>query len=252
MKEWLRRIWDDVRKGENIDLYVTVFAALVLAVLNIVGITSAEWIAPITLAVLGLLAVATLGNRYRIEKVLQEIKSPSREVLFEEFPEDVKEHIALSSEVWIVGVTLTRTIKTYYEILRHKLHKGDKVKVLLVHPAGPPLEIVGRRAVFSITPERGESEIRTSLEDLCYLKKYGGDNLEIRTIEYPISYGAIVINPYSSDGLLYLEHYPYKTERSSMPKMILSARQSPKWFELYRQELTSLWDSGSEWMCEQQ
>ena len=69
----LQRIWEDIRQGENIDLYVTATIAIVLTALNIVGLAPQSWIAPISLAVLGLLAIATLGNRYKMEQVIQKL-----------------------------------------------------------------------------------------------------------------------------------------------------------------------------------
>ncbi len=71
----LQRIWDDIRRGENIDLYATVCAAIGLVILNLIGIASTTWIAQITLAVLGLIAISTIGNRYRIEEVLKHLTS---------------------------------------------------------------------------------------------------------------------------------------------------------------------------------
>lgn len=69
--QMLRRIWEDVRRGENIDLYLTVGVAIVLALLNVLGFAPQSLIAPVTLAVLGLLAINSLVNRRKIEVTLQ-------------------------------------------------------------------------------------------------------------------------------------------------------------------------------------
>ena len=69
----LRRIWQDFRQGENIDLYLTVIVSIVLAVLNIVNVVPPSWIAPLNLSVLALLSFAILGNRYRIETILERV-----------------------------------------------------------------------------------------------------------------------------------------------------------------------------------
>jgi hypothetical protein len=59
----LRRILDDLRRGENIDAYVTVFAAVVLSVLNIVNILPPGSLSGVILGVLALLAIGTLVTR---------------------------------------------------------------------------------------------------------------------------------------------------------------------------------------------
>lgn len=69
----LYRIWDDVRRGDNIDLYATITVALGLVILNLIGFNQQTLIAPITLAVLGLLSIAILGNRYRVQELLQKM-----------------------------------------------------------------------------------------------------------------------------------------------------------------------------------
>lgn len=34
----LRKIWQDIRKGENIDLYITIIVGIFLAITNIMGL----------------------------------------------------------------------------------------------------------------------------------------------------------------------------------------------------------------------
>jgi len=46
-----------------------------LVVFNLIGLAPQSWIAPITLAVLGLLTISMLSNRYRFENIFQEIPS---------------------------------------------------------------------------------------------------------------------------------------------------------------------------------
>ncbi len=46
----LQSIWADIRRGENIDLYITVVIAIGLVILNIFGVTTEKITAPVTLA----------------------------------------------------------------------------------------------------------------------------------------------------------------------------------------------------------
>jgi hypothetical protein len=69
MVRFLKRVWEDIRQGESIDVYVSVVLAIVLAILSVIDIVPADWIASVTLAVLALLAVAILGNRYKLEGI---------------------------------------------------------------------------------------------------------------------------------------------------------------------------------------
>ena len=125
---FLKRLWQDIRHGENIDLFITVIVAIGLAILNLVGVTPTGLVAPLTLAVLGLLAVATLGNRYRLEESLETLNRTHTGLFQEKMPADMENELRNARELWLVGVTLNRTINTYYSMLEQKLARGDKVR----------------------------------------------------------------------------------------------------------------------------
>lgn len=243
----LQRIWDDVKKGENIDLYVTVVVALGLVLLNLVGFAPQNWIAPITLAVLGLLAISALGSRHRLEELSHRL-TQSSDIFLDEFPPGLKNDFEAGAEVWLVGVTLARTIKTYYTAIERKIRKGHTIRVLLVHPEGPAVEMAETRVYGRMDLNRTRGEIRNTLQDLCDLRAVAPDKLHIRTIENPLEYGAIAINPNSPSGILYIEHYPYKVPGGSRPKFVLQAKDG-KWFEFFREEIRLLWENGIDWQC---
>lgn len=52
MINFVRRIREDIKHSENLDLYVTVILAMALVILNILGYASAESIPSLTLAIL--------------------------------------------------------------------------------------------------------------------------------------------------------------------------------------------------------
>ncbi len=245
----LKRIWEDIRHGENIDLFVTVFLAIGLVALNVLGLAPQTWIAPLTLAVLGLLAIAILGNRYQVEKVVKELSRPSHELFHEKMPASQEMDLERARDVWMIGVTLSRTIKTYYALLEQKLARGDSVRILLVDPAGAGVEMaVMREYGGRFDVERVRQLIQGSLSDLCVLKKVGPDKLEVRTINHPLGFGGIAIDPDTSKGVLYLEHFAYKMPGGSLPKLVLSA-QDGRWYQFFKTEMQTLWENSIPWEC---
>lgn len=242
------RIWEDIRRGENIDLFITVLIAVGLAVLNIAGVAPASLIAPLTLAVLGLLAVATLGNRYKLEESLETLNRTHTGLFQEKLPASMENEMRAARDLWLVGVTLNRTINTHYSLLEQKLARGDTVRVLLVNPDGDgPEMLVKREYKERYNVERIRHLIRDSLDDLCSLQqRFRG--LEVRVIDYPLSYGGVLINPNSDSGALYLEHYPFKTPGGSLPKFVLEAKNG-RWYTFFKLELQTIWDSAVPWVC---
>jgi len=247
----MRRIWGDIRSGENIDLYITVIVAIGLAILNIVGVAPQTYLAPITLAVLGLLAFTSLGNRYRIEELLQKQVRSTDTFYVEEYPSSYKNDFETAEELWLFGVSLRRTVQANYPKIEQKLRQGHIIKVLLVHPEGAGLEIAVSRNYARREVEPKSNEIRFNLQLLCDLRKSFPDKIEVRTIQYPLAYGVTAVNPDTASGTLYLEHYCFRTASDSLPRFMLRARDG-RWYDFFKSEMRALWNAGIEWPCDKQ
>lgn len=247
----LRRIWHDIKSGENIDLYITVTVALSLAVLNLVGVAPQTYLAPITLAVLGLLAITSLGNRYRIEELLQKQSQSTESFYSEEFPSSYRTDFETAEELWLIGVSLRRTVQANYPKIEQKLRQGHIIKVLLVHPEGAGLEMAVLRNYARRDVEPKRNEILFNLQLLCDLRRSFPDKIEIRTIHYPLAYGVIATNPNTASGTLYLEHYCFRTASDSLPRFVLRAKDG-RWYDHFKSEIRALWDAGMAWPCDKQ
>lgn len=248
--KFLRRIWMDIQRGENVDLYVTVFAAILLVLLNIIGIVPSTLLTPLTLAVLGLLALATLGNRYQFEALVNQITKSSSALFQENVASTFEADLQSASEIWFVGVSLSRTVKSHYALLENSLRKGATIRVLIIDPeAANTVALVAKREYGErFSDERIRSLIRGTMADLCSLKKLAPDKLSIRVIQYPLGFGAVATNPLSSKGVLYLEHYAYKMAGGSLPKFTIKPHDG-QWYDFYRTELEMLWKDGVDWQC---
>jgi hypothetical protein len=203
------------------------------------------------LAVLGLLAVATLGNRFKFEEGLRQLTESPSELFQEKHAARLEADLAQAGEVWLVGVTLSRTIKTNYSLFEHKLARGDTIRILLVDPKGVGAEMAaGREYGGRFDAERIRNLIQGSLSDLCSLKQLAPDRLQVRVIDNPLTFGGIAINPNATAGILYLEHYSYKMPGGSVPKFVLGAKDG-RWYYFFKEEMQTLWKNGAQWACMQ-
>jgi len=241
----LQRIWQDLRQGENIDLYLTAIVSIVIAVLSIVNIVPVSWVTPLNLSVLALLSFAILGNRHRMETILEKITA-RHELLLTEFPDELARDVEKSGELTILGVGLSRTLRLHYSRFLEKLQRGDTIRILLVNPDSPACDIVAVREYPPMTPDDQRAAIRRSLSVLHVLSQETGGNLEIRLADHPLAFGAIVGDPESSQGVLYLWHYAFKTRATNRPKMVLRPVDG-YWYELFKEEIASIWDSAIPW-----
>ena len=245
----LKQAWNDIRTGENLDLYLLVVAIIGIFAIQIVEVNIGQVIPLVTLAALGILATSALRNRHTLEELSQKLAPSANSIFLEEFTSSLKSDFEAATIVWLVGVSLSRTIRAYYSELERKLRRGDAVRVLLVHPNGPASEIASSRPYPKVEVEQTQRYIHDSLNYLCGLRQLTSSKLEVRTIQNPLTYGVIATNPDSQNGVLYCELFPFQTVGNTLPKFILRAKDG-QWYEFFRKELENLWNNGMDWQCD--
>ena len=242
--KFFQRIWNDIRQGQNIDLYLTILIALPLTILNIFGLASNTWLAPITLAVLALLAISNLENRHKLDLVLE--RETTGSFLHEEYPPSLQEDLTKADELWLIGQNLGRTVVNLLPILETKLAKGDRIKVLVISPDGMANKFATARLYLSILNEQQHRErILSTLSTFSKLGKPKRSQLEVKTVDYPIPFGAIAINPDTPNGTIYIEYYGFKL-RDDIPKMVLKPKDSV-WYGVYKGQIDELWKVAEVW-----
>ncbi|MCL4300180.1 MAG: hypothetical protein KJ077_30890 [Anaerolineae bacterium] len=247
---FLKRIWEDIRRGENIDLYATVIIAFSLVILGLVGITPAGLVASLTLTVLGLLAVSNLVNRYRLEELSQKLSQSTNSFFLQEFPSDFKENLVTGKDIWLISVALSGILKGNYQIIEEKLRKGHTIRILVVHPEGAPVEMAASRYYADVrrNAETTALQIKNNLQLFCSLRNVAPKRIEIRTIQNPLTFGAVCVNPDTASGVLYLEHFPYRTVSDALPRFTLRASDG-YWYDFFNKEVHALWNSATVWEC---
>jgi hypothetical protein len=140
----LMAIWQDVRRGENIDLYVVVAAAFLLAVANIFGAVPQSWLGSVTLAVLGVLAISAL----RLEHKLPDYSKTRHTKLYDgriTIDESVNFYATARSEVVLVGTALStfrnevveRNPREVKEQIQRMLGSKVNFELLILDPDSP-------------------------------------------------------------------------------------------------------------------
>lgn len=162
----LRRIWQELLRGENIDLYITFVVAILLAGFNLVLTLDPKLLVSVNMAVLAIVAVTLLTTRRIVEDSVRIQKASTQSLFYEEYPEGYKQDIEKAKEIWLVGVTLTSTIRNNYSMLESKLRKKHSIQVLLVHPDSEALAMADIRDFARPNIERTRNEVLHSLQSL--------------------------------------------------------------------------------------
>ena len=243
----LQRIWDDIRRGENIDLYLTVVTAIGLAVLNIFGLAPQTLIAPITLAVLGLIAISNLGTRHYLEEQLQKLTTSSTSVLRgrSELP-SFQERGRAASEIVVVGISLITAVVPRLDFFEQKMKDGCTLRFLVLDPKSPAVQIWN---VISKVPNvQGDIEQTLKLlEILIQMEQTSKGKCEVRLSNVFLPFGIAAFDPSKDTGFMNVEMFAYKRTSGERPHFLLRRTRDGKWFEFYRSQYEQLWADSVTW-----
>jgi len=205
----LKRIWQDIRHGENVDLYVTVGASIVLTVLSLVGWTNPSVIASLTLGVLGLLAIASLVNRRKMEQVLEKIRDEinafggrssvcflsdkQRRFMTSEYVKMA----ANAEQIDVVALSMSALLENASDLAQWILNEGKTIRILVLAPSASAARIRGREEGIDLP-----SKIINQVEELQALY----EKIQTELIEYnERCKGSLEVRFY--DGIPYFAYF---------------------------------------------
>lgn len=250
--KYFRQIWNDISNGENIDLYFAVPLAISLAILNIFGVVPPQFIQPLTLIVLGILAFSLLLNRNAVIKLSQEIYKKADDVFMRAFPPDFDSNLEGAKEISLFGVTLTDFLRKNYFVLQKKLASGHSIKVMIVDPESKAIELAEERNIRPTDLDQARIEAKATIKQLCHLREQAlrmDGKLEVRTTQHPLNYAAFGLDLNKSSGIIYISHFAFKMEPGSEPKLVLRVKDG-HWYDFYKTEINNMWNSATEWHYE--
>lgn len=243
----IRRILGDLKRGENLDLYITLSVAMVVSLLNLLGGISSDKVTAVVLSVLGLITITTVVNRYRIEDLASKMSPSVDNIFVDNFTDEFETDLHTCDEIWIFGVTLSGLVQNNYSLFERKLKQNHKFRIMLVNPeCQPALEMSEARIYGRPDIQRTANDIRNTLRDLHDLKQMTGGAIEIRTLDHPMGHRTVAVNPSSPKGKIYVTNYPFKVPGGASPKFMLRAKDK-KWFDFYRSEAELQWEAAKVW-----
>jgi hypothetical protein len=184
---FVHRIVQDITRRRNIDIYLTMFTAIGVSVLSLFGVVSAEHVNALVLAVLAILAFTVLATRDAVENPRVVHGEPE---FFDDFPQDLRSRREQSFDLYLIGVSLSRTLESSYGAFQTNLNRGARLRVLLTSPEADDAAIDARSLLTKPRIEDTREEIRESLRLLAKLQRVANGKLEVRTTRSPRSWPA--------------------------------------------------------------
>ncbi len=248
----LRRVGDDLRRGHNVELYVTVTLSLCIALLSVFAIVDIKIVSATTLAVLALLAVSGLATRHQSEEAGRRLDQlaanlsgdvPADRFLKTRMPA-LDDEIAAAADIRLVGVTLTRTVRDLLPVLDRRLRRGACVRVLVIDGDSPARTEAVARSRGADSPDFYQHRLASTIDLLGVLASATQDEsaLQLRLLQYVPTFGMCLIDPAETYGRIHVEIYQHETIEQN-PSFSLQADRDSHWYQLFARQFETLWDS---------
>jgi hypothetical protein len=254
---WWGQVASDLRAGINLDTYIAVALALLVAGLDVFGIVSGQVISAAALAVLALFAFSVAHTQREARGLRADVQAltkivdqslsnrPTAAAFFEPRLGDQENKLALAQRIDVAGITLSRTIRDYASVLTRRVEEGAHVRVLMVDPSGPGVDQAAARSWGDISGEFYVTRMRPTIDLLRLIANVPGCKgaLELRLVSFVPTFGLILLDSASASGHILVELYPHKTG-SGGPCFEMTPARDPQWSAFFIQQFEALWKAG--------
>jgi len=250
--KFLGKVFQDIREGQNLEIYLTLAVALALLILDVFGIVSAEAVAAGTLATLALLAFSTLTHRDQMARLTQVAEQaisgqPSADTFFWRRKLISESDFEEASFIGVAGITLSKTIAEYQHVFKTRPVSGAHIRVVTIDPGGDTPRQAVLRSEGVIEDDFFTHLLRPNIDRLCSLggstERHG--TLELGLLPYVPCFGLILIDPDKRHGRVIVEIYQHKSS-AFHPTFELNPRRDKRWYKFFREQFDLLWESCGE------
>jgi hypothetical protein len=194
---------------------------------------------------LALISFGILGNRYRIETILEKTEARN-DILLTEFSTDFLNDMYRSKELTMLGVDLNTTMKKNYPQFLDKLKNGDTINIIFVDPDSPACPMSAMNHFEPMTVDDKRNAILRSLNMCRQLKQKTGGNLQVRLLNYMPAFAAALIDPQTSESVIYLKYYRFKSPDGNGPRLVFYPNDG-YWYESIKKEIACIWANSKIW-----
>ncbi|MDQ1289205.1 MAG: hypothetical protein QG622_2771 [Actinomycetota bacterium] len=253
----------DVRREVigQVEVYLTVVVAAVTAILDMLDIVNPEIVSGATLAVLALLASGRIishqqgrQTQHLLQALSKEVHrattdlsgpAPLDETLRRTIPGTWPGDPSKVRDLALIGVTLSRTVRTALPDLEQCLASGGTVRVAIIDPRGNgPQEAASRHGVPA-EAAAFDHRLQATIRLLHYLARSteAGERLQVRFLPFVPTVALTVINLDTPDAEVLVDVYAHRPEACE-PSFHVSARHDPQWFAHFLAEYHRIWEAG--------
>jgi len=253
MKNRFSAIIQDINDGENVENYLLVLAALVVAVLNIFEVANDTIIASTILAVLSMI----IYSQIKSDRLLRSIRKVSEIRGIRTFYPDRQNVPSLENrlllcheEVAIMGLQLSAITHSHMALLKKQAIKGCHIKFLMMNPIdGDGNKLPWVEEVGKVTSFVGLHEILISniLHLSNWLEKIPDgvrNRVEIKLYSTIPTASILLIDKDKDTGTIKVEPILHGVEPSERSSFVVDRSSSPTLYQNILDSFNDLWSEG--------
>jgi hypothetical protein len=248
----IRHLETDLKQGRNLDLYVIVAVAVAMAILSVLNIVDAGVIGAATLAVLAVMASSALTSRHQVDGVKSALDRlvageagnvPAERFLSPRLPA-LDGEAATATDIGLVGVALTRTVRDLLPVLDQRLRAGASIRVILIDVESAAQTEAVARSKKAGSPDFYLHRLLATIDLLRVLASSARNEsaLELRVLPFVPTFGMCLIDSTQSHGRIHVEVYQHRTLEAN-PSFSLRADRDGRWYNLFASQFDTLWES---------
>jgi hypothetical protein len=246
--EALRLIWNDIHKGKNIDLYLTLIISIVVGIIGILGYAQ-DHIPSLTLAVLALLTFSGLKSRHQTNQLynkldIEKSKTVTLDNLFSPRPKGIESKLLGAKSICHNGISLVGTSNSRLGLLSKCLENGGKVQLILLDPESQALEVAAKRFHKHQDCRRLKKEVEHALDNFKSLHTSNHDNFKIHLMSSVPPYSIWLIDDNEPTAEIFVGLYPYRDDYE--PWLRLFPYKDTDMYEFFRNQFRLMWDYSEE------
>jgi hypothetical protein len=231
---------------ENLDLYVLAISALTFTLLGFLG-TDIRILSSVILALLAALALSQIRSRKHVSEIAFGQRADPLALFRPTYPDDFTQRRSTASTFLFIGESMTRMVQAGRADIRRLLLDGGEIRIMLLDPTNKAVVQAADRS----REQRLRSRIRSTLEELESLHAVVPGNIEIRVSPFVPRVGIYAFDLGRPTGVIFVQHYEYKSLYDSAPVFRLEARDG-FWYEHFAAEAGRMWENGLPWpRCQQ-
>ncbi len=163
-------------------------------------------------------------------------------ILLEGYPSDYGKTLGRAQKLWITGLNLSRFYPNRVKYLEEVTRHGGNINAMLLSSNSDAIKYAAQQ---ECGPDGKVPAYLNSINDahdrLRKLRQSYPNQVHIKTVDYPLTFGLDAVDIESENGLIYVTYYPLYSEEGDKPILALKPRQS-HWYEFYKGQIEKHWE----------